>query len=143
MKILVWLMLCFVWGTTWIFIKVGLRDLPPITFAAARFVLAVALLMPVIKIGRLPVPRSFVEWKLVALTGFLQFSINYSAVFWSEQYISSGLAAVLQAMITVFGLVLAWFFLPMEKITGTKVFAVALGITGVGIIFFEQLRVES
>ena len=46
-------------------------------------------------------------------------------------------------MITVFGLVLAWFFLPAEKITGLKVFAVLLGIIGVAVIFFEQLRIES
>ena len=143
MKILVWLILCLVWGTTWIFIKVGLRDLPPITFSAARFLLAVAILLPLIWIKRLPVPRSFAEWRLITLTGILQFSINYSAVFWSEQYISSGLAAVLQAMITVFGLVLAWFFLPAEKITGLKVFAVLLGIIGVAVIFFEQLRIEN
>jgi drug/metabolite transporter (DMT)-like permease len=143
MKILVWLILCLIWGTTWIFIKIGLRDLPPITFSAARFSLAVAILLPLIWIKRFPVPRSFAEWRLLALTGVLQFSINYSAVFWSEQYISSGLAAVLQAMITVFGLVLAWFFLPAEKITGLKVFAVLLGIVGVAVIFVEQLRVEN
>lgn len=143
MKILVWLILCLIWGTTWIFIKIGLRDLPPITFAAARFILAIAVLLPIIKLRKLPLPRSLQEWRLIAVTGILQFSINYSSVFWSEQYISSGLAAVLQAMITVFGLVLAWIFLPAERITGLKVFAVLLGISGVAVIFFEQLRIEN
>ena len=143
MKILVWLTLCLVWGTTWIFIKVGLTDLPPITFAAARFLLAVAILLPIIWIRDLPWPRSAAEWKLIALTGFLQFSINYSAVFWGEQYITSGLAAVLQSMITVFGLVLAWIFLPAERITPVKIFAVVLGLIGVAVIFIEQLQLES
>jgi len=143
MKILVWLTLCLVWGTTWIFIKVGLTDLPPITFAAARFLLAVAILLPIIWIRDLPWPRSAAEWKLIALTGFLQFSINYSAVFWGEQYITSGLAAVLQSMITVFGLVLAWIFLPAERITPVKIFAVVLGLLGVAVIFIEQLQIES
>ena len=141
MKILVWLLLCLVWGTTWIFIKIGLTDLPPITFAAARFILAVIILVPIVKLWKLPLPRTTSEWKLIAITGFLQFSVNYSLVFWSEQYITSGLAAVLQAMITVFGLVLAWIFLPTEKITRLKVFAVILGITGVAVIFLEQLKV--
>ena len=143
MKILIWLILCLIWGTTWIFIKIGLDDLPPITFAAARFILAVLILLPIIWIRRLPWPRSASEWKLIGLTGFLQFSINYSSVFWAEQHITSGLAAVLQAMITVFGLLLAWIFLPAERITKIKVFAVCLGIVGVAIIFIEQLRVES
>ena len=143
MKILVWLLLCLIWGTTWIFIKIGLQDLPPISFAIARFLLAVILLIPIIKIGKLPLPKTSKEWKLIAFTGFLQFSINYSLVFWSEQYISSGLAAVLQAMITVFGLLLAWIFLPSEKITRLKVFAVIVGIIGVAVIFLEQLKIKN
>src|SRR5687768_1391895 len=143
MTILVWLVLCLIWGTTWIFIKIGLVDLPPITFAAARFLLAVAILLPVIWVLELPWPRSASEWKLIALTGFLQFSFNYSTVFWAEQYITSGLAAVLQAMITVFGLLLPWIFLPAEKITRLKIFAVCLGVVGVAVIFIEKLRIES
>ena len=143
MKILIWLILCLIWGTTWIFIKIGLEDLPPISFAAARFILAIAILLPVIWIRKLPLPRTASEWKLIVLTGFLQFSVNYSSVFWAEQYITSGLAAVLQAMITVFGLLLAWIFLPAERITKLKVFAVCLGIVGVAVIFIEQLRIES
>lgn len=143
MKILVWLILCLIWGTTWIFIKIGLNDLPPITFSAARFGLAVLILAPVIRIFGFAMPRTASEWKLIALTGFLQFSLNYSAVFWSEQYITSGLAAVLQSMITVFGLLLAWIFLPDEKITRQKIVGVAMGIVGVAVIFIDQLRVES
>jgi drug/metabolite transporter (DMT)-like permease len=143
MTILIWLILCLIWGTTWIFIKIGLADLPPITFAAVRFILAIVILLPVIRIRQLPWPRSASEWKLIALTGFLQFSVNYSSVFWAEQHITSGLAAVLQAMITVFGLLLAWIFLPAERITRLKVFAVCLGIVGVAVIFVEQLRIES
>jgi drug/metabolite transporter (DMT)-like permease len=143
MKIIIWLILCLIWGTTWIFIKIGLEDLPPISFATARFLLAVLILAFIIKIQQIPLPNSWRDWRLIMLTGILQFSVNYSLVFWSEQYISSGLAAVLQAMITVFGLVLAWIHLPNERITGLKIIAVFLGIIGVGIIFNDQLRVTS
>ncbi len=143
MKILVWLILCLIWGTTWIFIKVGLEDLPPITFATARFLLAVAILSVVVVSKRMPLPRKLSEWRLIALTGVLQFSVNYSLVFWSEQYITSGLAAVLQAMITVFGLVLAWYFLPNERITGIKVLAVTVGIIGVAVTFVDQLMIQN
>ncbi|MEO6655085.1 MAG: EamA family transporter [Pyrinomonadaceae bacterium] len=142
-KVLIWLLLCLIWGTTWIFIKIGLGDLPPITFAASRFLLAVVILFFVIRIQKIPLPKTAKEWGLIALTGVLQFSINYSLVFWSEQYITSGLAAVLQAMITVFGLILAWFFLPNERITKVKIFAVGIGIVGVAVIFIDQLKVQS
>lgn len=143
MKILAWIILCILWGTTWIFIKIGLDDLPPLTFASVRFILAVLILYVIIRVQKIPLPATAKEWRLIALTGVLQFSINYSMVFWSEQYITSGLAAVLQAMITVFGLILAWIFLPNESITRLKVFAVILGIIGVAVIFYDQLQVQS
>ncbi len=143
MTILVWLLLCLIWGTTWIFIKIGLGDLPPITFASARFLLAAIVLAVVIRIKKISGPKTRSEWRLIALTGFLQFALNYSSVFWSEQYISSGLAAVLQSMITVFGLVLAWIFLPNERITKLKISAVIVGIAGVALIFIDQLRVQN
>lgn len=143
MKIAVWLILAFIWSTTWIFIKVGLDDIPPMAFAAARFLVSVSLLAAIIKIQRIAMPKSSAEWKLIAVTGVLQFSINYSLVFWSEQYITSGLAAVLQATITVFGLILAWLMLPDERITPQKIVAVSVGIIGVAVIFFDQLKVDN
>ena len=143
LKVFVWLILATIWGTTWLFIKVGLEDLPPIAFAAARFLLSVAILLVVIRVQKIPLPKTGKEWRLIALTGVLQFSINYSMVFWSEQYITSGLAAVLQATITVFGLVLAWIFLPNERITPQKIVAVLIGIVGVAVIFIDQLRIEN
>lgn len=143
MKILVWLILCVVWGSTWFFIKIGLNDLPPITFASARFIVAVIVVFGIILIGKIPLPATKKQWKLLALTGILQFSLNYSCVFWSEQYISSGLAAVLQATIPAFGLIAAWIHLPNERITGLKIASIFIGIIGVGIIFAEQLQVNS
>lgn len=142
-KIIVWLILCLIWGSTWIFIKIGLADLPPISFASARFVLSAAVVLAIILVQKIPLPRSTSEWRLLALTGFLQFALNYSSVFWAEQYITSGLAAVLQATITLFGLVLAWIFLPAERITRQKIIAVVLGILGVAVIFVDQLKVEN
>ncbi len=143
MKIVVWLILCLIWGTTWIFIKIGLEDLPPITFAASRFLLSLFILFFIITIQKIPFPKSKREWRLLALTGVMQFSVNYSTVFWGEQYISSGLAAVLQAMITVFGLALAWIHLPSERINWVKILAVFIGIVGVAVIFNDQLLVRN
>jgi drug/metabolite transporter (DMT)-like permease len=141
MKILVWLILCLVWGSTWFFIKIGLTDLPPITFASARFIVAAIVILVIISINKIPLPNTKKQWKLLALTGFLQFSLNYSCVFWSEQYISSGLAAVLQATIPAFGLIAAWIHLPNERITGLKITSIFIGIAGVAIIFVEQLQI--
>jgi drug/metabolite transporter (DMT)-like permease len=83
MKIFVWLLLCLIWGTTWFFIKIGLEDLPPISFAALRFICALVIVFIIISIQKIQLPKTKSDWKLVGITGFLQFSFNYAAVFWS------------------------------------------------------------
>jgi len=139
---LVWLILCGIWGSTWLFIKLGLADLPPITFAGIRFVVACAILFPFVLGRRLPWPRGRADWLLLVFTGILSFSINYGLVFWSEQHISSGLAAVLQSTMPAFGLVLAHFHLPGERMTWVKIAGVVLGVFGVAVVFSNQLAVS-
>src|SRR2546426_1641193 len=138
---LVWLLLCCIWGSTWLFIKLGLSDLPPFTFAGIRFVIASAILFAIIKARRLPLPSSRADWMLLVATGVLSFSLNYGLLFWGEQYISSGLAALLQATIPAFGLVIAHYYLPGERMTPAKIFGVVMGVAGVGVIFSNQLSV--
>lgn len=138
---IVWLTLCLIWGSTWLFIKLGLEDLPPLTFAGIRFVIACTILLVIIRIRGLKLPRTSSDIKLLALTGVLSFTVNYGTIFWGEQHISSGLAAVLQATIPVFGLVIAHFYLPGEKMTWGKIFGVVLGVIGVAVVFSNQLAV--
>jgi len=136
---IVWLILCGIWGSTWLFIKLGLADLPPLTFAGIRFVLASLILSVLILARGVRWPRSRSDWILIAIVGLLQFSLNYGLVFWGEQYISSGLAAVLQSTFPAFGLVIAHLYLPYERLTTAKVAGVLLGVAGVVVIFSDQL----
>jgi drug/metabolite transporter (DMT)-like permease len=138
---IVWLILCGIWGSTWLFIKLGLADLPPLTFAGIRFVLASLILSAMILARGARWPRSRADWLLIAVVGFLQFTLNYGLVFWGEQHISSGLAAVLQSTFPVFGLVIAHLYLPYERMTRAKVLGVLLGVVGVAIIFSNQLAI--
>lgn len=137
----VWLVLCGIWGSTWLFIKLGLADLPPFTFAGIRFVIACAILFAWIWIRRLPLPKTRADLLLLAGTGILAFGLNYGLLFWGEQYISSGLAALLQATIPAFGLVFAHFHLPGERLTWARMGGVMLGVCGVGVVFSNQLAV--
>ncbi len=139
---LVWLILCGIWGSTWLFIKLGLANLPPITFAGIRFVIACTILFSLIRIRRIPLPRARADWILLATSGILSFGFNYGLVFWGEQYITSGLAALLQSTLPAFGLVFAHFHLPSERLTWTKIGGVVLGVCGVGVVFSNQLAVS-
>jgi len=139
---LVWLILCGIWGSTWLFIKLGLEDLPPITFAGIRFVISCAILFPLVWVRHLALPKTRSEWFLVVGTGVMSFSLNYGLVFWAEQYITSGLAALLQAMLPAFGLILAHIHVPAERMTWVKIAGVVLGVFGVGVVFSNQLAIS-
>jgi drug/metabolite transporter (DMT)-like permease len=134
--------LCAIWGSTWLFIKIGLRDLPPVSFAGIRFVIASLILLSIVVLRRRPIPRSPRDWALISVTGVLAFGFNYGLLFWGEQHVSSGLAALLQTTIPAFGLLFAHLHLPAERLTLVKVCGVALGVVGVGVIFSNQLSVE-
>ena len=138
---LVWLLLCGIWGSTWLFIKLGLEDLPPITFAGIRFVIACAIIFLLIRARHTSLPRQGRDWLLLVVTGVLSFSLNYGLIFWAEQHISSGLAALLQATTPAFGLVIAHLHLPAERMTWPKIVGVVLGICGVGVVFSNQLSI--
>jgi len=138
---IVWVVLALIWGSTWLFIKIGLEDLPPLSFAGLRFVLAVVILSTVVAARRAPLPRARADWLLIVSTGLLAFAFNYGLLFWGEQHVSSGLAALLQATIPVFGLLIAHLHLPGERLTWGKMAGVLLGVAGVGIVFSNQLEV--
>ena len=129
-----WLTLCVVWSSTWLVIKIGLRDLPPISYAGIRFVIAVILLLAV-STGRVRLlPQRGSDYALLAFTGVLMFAVNYGLLFWGELHVSSGLAAVLQATIPIFGMVFAHLMLPDEPMRLQKLAGSLLALGGVAII---------
>ena len=138
---LVWLLLCGIWGSTWLFIKLGLEDLPPITFAGIRFVISCAILFVLIRARNISLPGKSRDWLLLLITGVMSFTLNYGLVFWGEQYITSGLAALLQATLPAFGLVFAHIHLPGERMTWAKAIGVVLGVFGVAVVFSNQLAI--
>src|SRR5438132_1107521 len=129
-----WLTLCIVWSSTWLAIKIGLRDLPPISFVAIRFLIAIIVLIAV-SIGPtrlLPLRRS--EYVVLAITGILMFAVNYTLLFWAELHVSSGLAAVLQATIPIFGMFFAHWMLPAEPLRLQKFVGAIIALGGVTLI---------
>jgi len=129
-----WLTLCVVWSSTWLAIKVGLRDLPPVSFVGIRFLIAVVVLV-MFSLGRsalLPKRRS--DYLVLAFTGLLMFGLNYPLLFWGEKYVSSGLAAVLQASIPIFGMIFAHYMLPEEPMRWQRMLGATVALVGVALI---------
>ena len=134
------LLLTLIWGTTWAAIRVGLQGVPPFTGVALRFTIAGTLLLalaPVlgVRLGRLG-RRERALW---LANGVLSFCLSYSTVYWAEQYIPSGLAAVLFATYPLLVAVLAHVLLPGERLGWLAALGVLLGFAGVAVIFSDDL----
>src|SRR5438067_8973582 len=129
-----WLTLCVVWSSTWLVIKIGLRDLPPISYAGIRFLIAIVVLFAV-SAGRVGLlPQRVFDYLLLAFSGVLMFAANYGLLFWGELHVSSGLAAVLQATIPIFGMLSAHLMLPDEPLRLQKLLGALLALGGVAMI---------
>jgi drug/metabolite transporter (DMT)-like permease len=125
--------LCAVWGTTWLVIKIGLADLPPLWFGGIRMALACALIAP-FAFARSARKGARATWRPIVWSGFLQIGVNYACVFVAEQWIESGLAAMLFATFPLFIGLFAHFMLPDEPLTRRTVLSAGLGILGVAVI---------
>jgi drug/metabolite transporter (DMT)-like permease len=131
--------LCFVWGSTWLAIKVGLDFLPPFLFAGVRFAVASLFLMFLVSLLHARIPRDRSSWTVMLFLGIFQITLVYGLVFWGEQYVSSGLTAVLSATLPLFVVILAHISIKAEPITRRKALAVIVAFAGVAAIFWRGL----
>ena len=136
---LIWVITCLIWSTVWLFIKLGVRDVPPVTFAAARLFIAILVMVPVTLAARTPFPRNPRDWRLIATTGVILLGVNYALLNWGLQHVSSGLTAVLQSATPAFALIFSHLMLHDEKMTVRKVVGLLLGMLGITVIFWDQL----
>jgi len=138
---LFWLLvLGALWGSSYLFIKVAVSEVPPLTLVAARLVLGAAILWVLLRASGLAMPRSWKLWSIYAVMGFINGALPYSLIFWGEQYISSGLASLLQATMPIFTVILAHFLIQDERLTWIKVLGVLVGFVGVGLLMLSDLR---
>lgn len=136
---LVFAVLVLVWGTTWGAIRVGLDGLPPFTAVAIRFAMASAVLMALAKIRGVPLGRQPHEKTLWVVNGLLFFSVSYGVVYWSEQYVPSGIASILFATFPLMVTLLAHWMLPGEPLRPRMGLGGLAAFLGVVVIFSEDL----
>ncbi len=133
-------LLISIWGTTWAAIRIGLGGLPPFTGIALRFAIAGLLLVGVGRLLDWPLGRGREVRRLWLLNALLAFSVSYGVVYWAEQWLPSGLAAVLFSTFPLFVALLAHFWLPGERLRPAATLGVIVGFLGVVVIFSEDLR---
>ena len=120
-------------------IKIGLEDLPPFLSAGVRFTIAAGILAGLSWGRGVPFPRGARLHAGLLAVGSLGFVLSYGVVYWGEQYIPSGLSAVLFATNPLFVLWIAHLALSSERITARKAMGTGLGFVGVALIFGSDL----
>lgn len=132
--------LVLIWGTTWAAIRVGLQGIPPLTGVALRFAIAGAVLLALLPVFRVRLGGTRREWLIWGSNALFTFALAYSILYWAEQWVPSGLAAVLFAIFPLLVALLAHFALPGERLTVRSGVGVLIGFAGVAVIFSEDFR---
>jgi len=141
--VLLYIGLCLVWGSTWLVIKVGYGGLGPFNVAGLRFFLAGAVLTVLVRLLGVRWPQGRVEWSLVALVGLLMFGADYGLIYWAEQYLDSGLTAILFAVLPVVTILLAHVYVPGDRMTARKLTGTVLAFLGVVALFGDRIRLDT
>lgn len=123
----------FVWGSTYLAIRVGVLQMPPFLMAGIRFFLAGAILYAFVRLTGAPAPTAR-EWQGATILGALMFLMDYACLFWAEQRIPSGISAVILAAIPVCITLLEITVLRTQKLSARLAAGLAIGILGVGIL---------
>ena len=134
----IYVLTCMIWGSTWLVIKIGLESIPPIISVGYRFTLASVLILGVILIKKIKIQTDVTAVKLYLSMAFFSFIFPYGLIYWAEQFVPSGLTAILYAVypfsIAIFSLVM----IPSEKIGINKIVGVIISFTGLYVIFSES-----
>lgn len=134
--IVAFLIIYFVWGSTFLAIRVAVATTPPLFAAAIRFTVAGAALVgwSLIRRQALPVRK---QWGSLIVLAALMFFACYSALFWAQKFVDSGITAVLEAMIPVWTALIG-IVLYQDRLQKALVFSIVLGITGVSLLASHQ-----
>jgi drug/metabolite transporter (DMT)-like permease len=127
--------LVVIWSSTWVAIKIGLEDCPPLLGAGIRFAAAGLVLLAVaVATGR----SLRTDAKLAAILALMPFALAYGLVYWGEQHIPSGLAAVLFGVLPLYTAVLSAAFLPDAPLRARLISGVLIAIGGLALAFAES-----
>jgi len=129
----------FVWGSTFLAIRVGVREVPPFLLAAMRFLIAGLVLYGwmIAQGGRSPSGR---QWMSAFFLAVLIFVLDYGLLFWAEQRVPSGIAAVMMATIPVFMALSEIIFLRTQRLTVRLALALLIGMGGVAVLMSHSLN---
>jgi len=127
----------FLWGATFLAIRVAVLEIPPFFTAGLRFFTAGGLLFLFLRLKGQPAP-SAVQWRSIAVIAVCMFVVTYGALFWAEQFVPSGVTAVLEATLPLIAMVLEVFIFRHQRFRWRMGVAVVLGFAGVALLLLRN-----
>jgi len=134
--------LCLSWGSTWVAIKVGVSEVPPLWFAGSRFVVAGVLILALAAAldGRDALKVQKRDAAPLTWVSALVIAVCFALIFWGEQFVSASLTAiVVQGMIPIF-LPLFSVMLLRDRLSAARVLSIVIGIAGLVIVFLPSVN---
>jgi drug/metabolite transporter (DMT)-like permease len=137
--IVIFSIICLAWGSTWGVIRLGLESLTPFISVGLRFTLASILILIIMKFRKVQIQTDKVSLWLYFIMGFGSFVIPFGLVYWAEQFVPSGLSAVLFAVYPFFVVLFSYLAIPSEIIGSYRIFGIVFAFAGIVIIFYDGL----
>ncbi|MBI3660212.1 DMT family transporter [Candidatus Acetothermia bacterium] len=128
-----------VWGSSYYWIKVAVHELGPYTLVAFRLLFGTLGLLVVLFWHRPALPRDRRTWLILALIGIIHTWVPFVLISWSEQYIDSGMASILNSTVPLFTLVIARFFLQDERLERGQIVGLLIGFAGVIVLMSHDV----
>ncbi len=132
--------LSILWGGSFLFVGVAVKELPPLTIVLARVALAAAALHLVLRASGLAVPRDPRVWRACLWMGLLNNAVPFTLIAWGQTHIESGLASIFNATTPLFTVIVAHVMTEDEKATPRKLAGVVIGFAGVAVMMGGALR---
>jgi len=129
--LLAYLAVCFFWGSTYLAIRIGVQDSPPLVFAGIRFIIAGSLMLGYCKLKGYTLPSERADIVNMAIVGLLMLLGGNGLVVYAEQWVSSGIASLIIATVPLFMAVIEFFFLRNVKMDFKSISGLLLGFGGV------------
>lgn len=137
---LAFLALALFWGTSFLFIKIGLETLQPMTLVAIRLIIGFLGLLVVMRLQRVAFPRQRTTWFHLAILGIMNVVIPFNLITWAEQTVDSGLTSILNSTVPLFSVVISGVILKVEEVTPARVGGLVLGFLGVVMLIGPDVR---
>lgn len=131
-------LITLIWGSTWLVIKIGLVGVPPFLGAGLRFALASVVLFGIIAARGTKIVLDRDGRIAVLSCGLLSFTISYACVYWAEQYISSGLSAILYCLMPLVTALLSRFWTRSETLSTRKIGGILVAMAGTVVLFWPS-----